>query len=510
MDKVLKSDTGSMLRQAQHDKIMLWTQFYHYLPYIVVGLMTIFGFYLRYSGITHEASYWNDESHAATYARAIVQTGKPVDATGYNTGLYQIGLYCVTAVSFWLLGITEYAGRLPSVLIGTALIPLIFYITRKIVDTRSALIAALVMACSQMQLAWSTQLRPYIWMEAFTLITIYLCYMTLQEKKRILSIHLIIGAVVASISFLFHGIGLFNGIFVIAVFLYRVVREKKYTYLFVLIPITLLIVGALSMTPFLKSMFVNLFKINTSVTHYWVFLRYHYGWLVIGAVLGSLALWKTNKYLCVILSVGAIGIIALALFKVNDQYVRYSIGAFPLLYILFAVGVTRLPDVLIKSHAKRYSASLLLLAILLLFPVAKGKLVFRPQIYYSINADMRENPIVDYKSAFKKIQLLTKGDKNVVIFDAIFDRIPWYLPGQKYILLYKTSTEIVHTSTIQGFENAKSQNMSGIVIVENWPSLTPPDVQEHIRRTLKYEFEMNTVKGNEKDPWNINVYSWGL
>jgi hypothetical protein len=231
---------------------------------------------------------------------------------------------------------------------------------------------------------------------------------------------------------------------------------------------------------------------------------------MIGAALGSSLLWKSNRYLCVLLSAGALGIIALAQFKVNERYVRYSITAFPLLYLLLGAGVIGLVDRLVKSSTKRYIGYALLLGALLIFPIAKDKLVFKPQIYYSINADMRENPIVDYKTAFQKIGMLTKGDKNVVIFDAIFDRVPWYLPGQKYILLYDFDSSIPHASTIVGFEKFKSQYKSGIVIVENWPSGTTPEVQEYVRKTLKYEFEINTVKGNEKDPWNINVYSWGL
>lgn len=481
-----------------------------FFPHFLIFLFMLFGFYLRYSGITHEASYWNDESHVATYARAIGQTGKPVDATGYNTGLYQIGLYCVTAVSFWLLGITEYAGRLPSVLIGTLLIPLVFYLGRKMAGTKSALIAAGLLTFSQMQLAWSTQLRPYIWMEAFTMITVYLCYQSLQDKKSILNRYVFWGGMVTAVSFLFHGTGLFNGLFVIAVFLFRIIREKKYVYLLTLIPIAVLVLGALSMTPFLGSLLKTLFKINTSVSHYSVFLRHHYGWLTIGAALGSALLWKSNRYLCVLLSAGALGIIALAQFKVNERYVRYSITAFPLLYLLLGAGVIGLVDRLVKSSTKRYIGYALLLGALLIFPIAKDKLVFKPQIYYSINADMRENPIVDYKTAFQKIEMLTKGDKNILLMDAYFDRVPWYAPDQRCGFLFKTPSDRVHAENIDAFEQVKSKNPFGIAIVENWPSLTPNNLQEHLRKTLKHEFEVGTVPGNEKDPWNINVYSWGL
>lgn len=201
-----------------------------FLPYLVVCLFMLYGFYLRYSSITHEASYWNDESHAATYARAIVQTGKPTDATGYSTGLYQLGLYAVTAVSFWCLGITEYAGRLPSVIVGTLLIPLVFYAGKRMIGTGAALIASWLMTFSQMQLAWSTQLRPYIWMEAFTIITVYLCYLMLKDRQFVLNKHVFWGGIVTAVSFLFHGTGLLNGLFVATVLCFCIIREKKYIF----------------------------------------------------------------------------------------------------------------------------------------------------------------------------------------------------------------------------------------------------------------------------------------
>jgi hypothetical protein len=385
-----------------------------------------------------------------------------------------------------------------------------FYVGRRMVGAGAALIAAGLLMVSQMQLAWSTQLRPYIWMEAFTIITVFLCYQSLKDKKPILNWYLLWGCIVTGVSFLFHGTGLFNGLFVTSVFLSQIIREKKYAYLWILVPAALLTVGALSQTPFLWHMLDTLFSFNTSTTHYSVFLRHHYGWLLVGATLGSVTLWKTNRYLCVLLSTGAIGIVALALFKVNDRYVRYSITAFPLLYLLLGAGVIGLVDQLAKGAAKRHIGYAVLLGVLLILPISKDKLVFRPQIYYSINADMRENPIVDYKTAFQKIAQLTHGDKGVFVMDAIFDRVLWYMPDQAYGFLFTIPTSTPQATTVEAFEKIKSAHPMGIAIVENWQSLTPPALQQHIRETLRHEFEMGTVKGNENDPWNINVYSWGL
>ena len=129
---------------------------------------------------------------------------------------------------------------------------------------------------------------------------------------------------------------------------------------------------------------------------------------------------------------------------------------------------------------------------------------------------MRENPIVDYAIAFDKIRKMISGKKSVILMDAWNDRIPWYLPDQEYIFLTKNEKYIDPTfnekmvGTIAGFESEKKRYQSGVVLVENWESLTPPDLQKHIRDTLTRKFDVENLPYNEADKWSISIYTWGL
>ncbi|MFA9289414.1 MAG: glycosyltransferase family 39 protein [Weeksellaceae bacterium] len=490
-----------------------------YKTHIILLILFLIGFALRFSSISQQLSYWNDESHAAFFARAITQTGIPQTPSGSGTGIYQLGFYYVTALFFKLFGITELSGRLPSVLIGSLLIIVIFWITKKVSDTKSAFLASFLMAFSQIQLAWSTQLRPYIWLELFSLAVLYFSYKALSSKKMVEK-NIIFASFSALISAFFHGTGLINLAFISIVFIYKCIRDKQYKYLLALIPATL--IAALFLYFSFGAGLANIIGLfttfHTYIVHYRVYLFYHYLWLLIGSGLGVLALWHKNKQLMFLL-VGFISLIFfIAIFKINPRYVRYSLPAFPLLYMLFAIGLVNVSEVLAKHLSFKYNKIIILIllsGLFLAWPIKKGKMIMQPQAYYGINNDMRENPIVDYKSAFIKIEKLIGDREDVIVMDAWNDRVPWYLPDQPFVWINRDGKGQSpygekNISTPQQFEAIKKQYPAGIVIVENWESQTSPEMQDYIRRTLKEEFGEQTVKGNEKDSWSITVYSWGL
>ena len=134
--------------------------------YVLLLAFIVIGFIFRYVGIEKNLSYWNDEDHSALMSRGILEYGKPVTAVGQGNGLYQIAYYYLTASSFKIFGVNEFAGRLPSMLAGTLLIIVVFYVSKRLVGSeRVALLSAFLTAFSQIQLAWSTQLRPYVWLQ---------------------------------------------------------------------------------------------------------------------------------------------------------------------------------------------------------------------------------------------------------------------------------------------------------------------------------------------------------
>jgi uncharacterized membrane protein len=451
-------------------------------------------------------------------ARGILKFGKPVTETAQGNGIYQIAYYYLTAISFKIFGINEFAGRLPSLIAGTTLILVVYFIVKKFSDNRAALIAAFLATFSQIQLAWSTQLRPYVWLELFTLIITFLCYKSIHQK-RIIDRNIVLALGFAAIAFLFHGTGLINIFLIGLVLIYQIIRYRKYIYLLSLIPLVFIVLIVMRYS--FGNAIPLLFKINLNITHYLHFIVKNYMWLFIGATIGGLSLLKKNKELAILLIGFIFCIFSIAIFKINSQYVRYSLPAFPLLYILFAYGVTYLIDT-VKSNINsllRY-AYIFVLVFICSFPIFDHKILLLPKYYYSINADVRENPIVDYKTAFNKIKKLIIDPKNTLIIDAWNDRVPYYLPNQTFIMFDRfnksgqnyTDPEYGEkmVATIAEYEKEKKKYKSGIVIIENWESFESEDFKNYVRKTLKHEFDVNNLPYNDDDKWSISVYSWGI
>lgn len=486
-----------------------------YTQYICILLILLIALLFRFVGISHNLSFWNDENHTALFSRGILNYGKPVTSIGIGSGIYQIALYYLTALFFKLFGISELIGRLPSVLIGAVLIYFIFIFVNKHISRRSALISSILMGFSQIQLAWSTQLRPYIWLELLALSNVWILTNYLRNKK-IMSKYLFLSLLVGTISVLFHGTGLMNIAITLIVFMYKCAKNRNLKLLFG-IPIFFLIFILLlyfSLSGNLNSLISVISTFYFSPLHYRIFLTHNYWWLIIGSFFGTYFLYKKNKELALLLSGSILFIFVVAIFKINPNYVRYSLPAFPLMYILFAYGVDQLLSGFTKNNLLYWS----LVALMFLFLAKIGKVIFVPKPYYSINADVRENPIVDYKTAFSKISTLIKGKQNVIVMDAWNDRVPWYLPGQKYIFLADPKQfgnpdpvfgeEVMNS--VNDFKDQEKKYSSGVVIVEDWESLTPEYLKEYIRKNLKFEFTVQDLPGNENDHWGISVYSWGI
>jgi 4-amino-4-deoxy-L-arabinose transferase-like glycosyltransferase len=100
---------------------------------IILIALILSGFALRIYNIT-EPSYWIDEAYSINASEIIKDKGLPILATGeiYKNGL--LNSYLITLSSL-LLGNNELGYRIISVLFGVLLIPLIFFVGRKILKS---------------------------------------------------------------------------------------------------------------------------------------------------------------------------------------------------------------------------------------------------------------------------------------------------------------------------------------------------------------------------------------
>lgn len=140
----------------------------------VLALLLIFaiaGFGLRIYGLG-EQSFWIDEVYSSLAAKSILENGAPVMPSGqwYSRAILHTS---IVAVSMLVLGVSEFAARLPSVFFGVLCIPLTYFFTRELFDKRVALLASFFIAFSTVEIAFSRQARMYQQLQFFYLLSLF-------------------------------------------------------------------------------------------------------------------------------------------------------------------------------------------------------------------------------------------------------------------------------------------------------------------------------------------------
>ena len=117
--------------------------------------ITALALWLRLSGLAgRDGTFTVDEARLALAGRGILEHGLPILPSGW---LYTRGLLAAypVALSFALLGLTDLAARLPSVLAGAALVPVMYALGRALGGRAGGLFAALFVAGHPALVVWS-------------------------------------------------------------------------------------------------------------------------------------------------------------------------------------------------------------------------------------------------------------------------------------------------------------------------------------------------------------------
>jgi len=147
----------------------------------IIILLLIAGFLLRIYDLSAR-SFWLDESISSIAAISYMEKGMPILPSGfiYSRGILNTFLI---ASSFKIFGINEFAARLPSVLFGTLTIVLAYLMGSKWGNKRIGIIAALLVAFSVWEIAWSRQARMYQQLQFFYILSLYLFYEFIRERS---------------------------------------------------------------------------------------------------------------------------------------------------------------------------------------------------------------------------------------------------------------------------------------------------------------------------------------
>ena len=150
---------------------------------LLLALMAI-GFTLRLS-YAHSANPYIDEYTTFWMAQRTIEHGVPFFPTG---SLYSHGLLFtyLDALFISIFGFSELMARLPSVIIGVASIPLLYWVGKKIVSPWAGMIAATLLALDPQAIIWGGRARNYSLLLFLLLLATLFFYQGVvrQDKSR--------------------------------------------------------------------------------------------------------------------------------------------------------------------------------------------------------------------------------------------------------------------------------------------------------------------------------------
>ncbi len=485
---------------------------------ILLFIIIAAGLVFRLKGIASNHSFWTDEAEMAAIARDVVQ-GHLSLVKGLSTAgaFYQPLQLILGVISFKLFGFTEWAARIPIVLLGTLGIWFAYLLTAKLSTKAGGLLAAFLYAFFQMNLAISTQYKPYAVIETCFLAILYVLLLLDQSRKENIFLH-IAAIITASISTLMHPLGtivwLPYGIY-LALFWRKSLRSNWRIFIGIFVIVGLILFSQLRnlYTDVVYFTSHYLFQLN-NVTYLRELVWKNYSFIFLPSIFGVLFIMFKNKRAALFSLTLILTIPFLWTFMSPSHNLRYIVPFFALILVFFAIFWAEVGEILF--HKK--SALICLLVAFLLY--AGGyKIIRKPDIYYTPNADFYGDvQIANYKEAFAKIKKKFPNISTMAIFNDIPGPQKWYLnqPVTAYFVRgiakprqYPFDQTIIY-GTLPQFLAQKSKYPKGILIIEDWQSLMPEEIKQYAKKHMKREIRVEGLPQAQGDNWPIEVYSWGI
>lgn len=482
------------------------------VTFILLSLIVLAGLWFRLKGISTNHSFWADEAYISSVSRDQAQ-GKInfIQAIKTPGVSYQPLNMLLTAVSFKLLGTSEWAARIPVVLFGSLGIIFAYLVAKKLSDENGGLLAAFLYAFSQLNLAHSTQAKPYAILETLFLVSIYLLIRISESKKKNLGLH-IANIIVLSAATLFHLIGVF---FWIPYLVYIFPRIKSKLLIFIGLIIAVFVFRLWpSIVDFFQPYQGKYIFIFNNTTYLRELLWRNYAFIFLPAVFGILISWKKNKSIILGVIFWALTLLFFWNFRSYSHNIRYLISLFGLIFVFFGIFWAKVGEKLLNN--KSWLSCLLVAGMIYL---GGYKIIRKPAIYYTPNADLYGDvQIADYKTMYQQIEEKFPDLEERAIFNDLIDTQRWYLKKQASAYFTKgfgndkPEKHMVDGApvfkTLNQFLLEKSKYKKGILIVEDWESFLPEDIKQYAKKNMKRVIRIEGLSQAAGDNWPLEVYSW--
>jgi hypothetical protein len=410
-----------------------------------------------------------------------------------------------------LFGISEWAARIPVVFFGALGIIFAYLVTKKLSDENGGLLAAFLYAFSQLNLANSTQAKPYAILESLSLLPIYLLILLSEKKKKSLGFQVTI-IIVLSFATLTHLIGVFFWI-PYCVYIFPKIKNKLILFIGIVIAIFVFNLWP-SVLDFLKPYHGKYIVIFNNTTYLRELLWRNYAFIFLPAVFGLLSIWKKNKPI-------ALGIITWVLvllffwnFRSYSHNIRYLISLFGIIFVFFGVFWSKVGEKILGN--KSWLSCLLVAGMIYL---GGYKIIRKPAVYYTPNADLYGDvQIADYKNMYKQIEEKFPDLSERAIFNDLIDTERWYLKQQVTAYFMKgfgNNKPEKHPAdgktiykTLNQFLLEKSKHEKGLLIVEDWESFLPEDIKQYAKKNMTRVIRVEGLPQAQGDNWPLEVYEW--
>lgn len=526
--------------------------------FIVFSVFIIFvlAVALRLAPLRNNTPFWVDEFSTGTSARMILRQGvkifweRPPGFESNNTLTYGL-----TALSFAQFGQSETAARLPTVLFGSLVAVVVYFLARKIHSNAAGIIAGLFTATSYFQIVWSVQARSYALLQLLMLLTVW-CGIKIIEKADVKTKDLVILGILFILGLTTHFMFAFC---MMSVFLAIAVAHRKIFIQFVfsrwylVLMATVISVLVLRQVGFLSSFLVYInssFFGSNNLWYYHSFLWREYGLVVFTAILGFGLVAQTSKKPLGIIMCHFVLQLIFVTFFFGHHMSKYLLPIFPYLFIGMGIFVYELSKMIVanigevrilraKGMSYRIAAVILAFGMTALIIAQGHKFVFKPKAYYSINHDFREISNIDYHRIYSIVKkgIAESKEEKVAMIETWPGRANWYL-GDAYQPMYlfrwqdeeglanghskkmtytlneegeKTlSPELLFVGELDDLLLAMQKHPKGYIFIDD--DTLPKDVIDYANENLKKELFLDhyPLDDNPYSIWPATLYSWGF
>jgi|GEM_PF-1213416 len=144
------------------------------LTFAVLLILVAAGFYLRFRNLGY-LSFWGDDGHTVLGTLSIIKQGYPRLPSGFML-FHSILSYYLNVIFVLVFGSTEFAFRLPSVLMGCGSIIVIYFFGKEIANKFTGFLAASVITFSTWYIHFAREARYYQALQFFVLTSLFFFY----------------------------------------------------------------------------------------------------------------------------------------------------------------------------------------------------------------------------------------------------------------------------------------------------------------------------------------------